>query len=1801
MATVSLQAAYDHARRLLESGDTERAIAAIEHILQYFPHNLEAQRMLGQAYRAGRQLDLARNAFQNVLASDPENIEAYVGIGLIHESQGKLDQAIQSFEQALEITPGMKELRAEVLRLYTENWGSEHAQLQVSQSALARMYAKGYMFPQAILEFRKLIAKDPSRLDAHVALAETLWRDGQDDEAIAESEEILRNHPYALKPNLLLGYLQAASGDPQSEEHWNRAGEVDPYYGVAQQLFEQLPYPPTQQTLPEWDEHEWTLERERLAQEKARAEEEANRASIVEPIAAAGIAAAASNDDNFFGGSWMDSVETPAEAPASGDDEDFLAKLLAFDGISADDDLSAVQSDASSAPFSVEDVAPMADAFSFDDQDLAPFGSEEQAADSPAASAPASDDIDDFEPFSYADLGLSPEEIAALSAGEPSEQDFTTNQVADEPVLADEPAVIDDFDLLGADLGSALPEETTPSASSSDDEPDLTPFSFADLGLSPEEIAAFEGASSTSEESEVASVASDEPVEAFDFDLPSVDEEPAVAAASDDEPDMTPFSLEDLGLSDADIAEYDLGGSDDSATPAPVSDESLDDVQPFSLDDWASDLPDDGAPVGEGSENFDFSDELAPFSLDDLDISSAGAQGGNFELGSLPSSLQPFSLDDLPEGLGFSSDAGASLPSPSLPDDTDEDANESGAYGFRPARSKSSTDFKLDQDEEAPSGSSIFAKLRQRHSELPQTEPEPLPPVDDNDIDHSLFGNDDISLRVDEDESESSSLDSGSLGFAAQDTAQPETAPQSTDAQPEMTPFSLADLGLSPEEIAALGLQDAEAEGTVSAELPESLEEPFSFESETSAEEPGAFSFENDLAGEEPGAFSFESESVAEEPEAPAAATDDEPDMTPFSFADLGLSPEEIASFGLADAAVESGLVEDPSEVLGDGFSFESEPAIEEEAFSFESEPAAEEPGAFSFESESVAEEPEAPAAANDDEPDMTPFSLADLGLSPEEIAALGLGDAGAESGLAAETSAIEEEAFSFESEPVAEEPAAPAAANDDEPDMTPFSLADLGLSPEEVAALGLGDASQTSEAAPSVDDEEFELPSALNDDEPDMTPFSLADLGLSPEEIAALGLEDGGAGASSEAAEPAAEADGDFGLPSNLSEEPDMTPFSLEELGLSAEDAATLGLEDLGTVEADTGAVDSDSAGDIVYDFDLLGDDSGAFGDKGGDSSFDDDIRPFSLEDLGLDDEIAPNPFSFDMGNELGVTEEEMSAMKLDSLGQDDLAAPAETDDSNYQVDTGDPVLDELIMIGRRQGFVDLDDIIRAVENPEEESDRIEEIGLVLHRAGIQIRDGDEIIDLDEEVDEEDYLVYAEDEAEEEYLEPAVTSNEEPDMTPFSLEDLGLSADEIAALGLQGSDADSTAGAASSSDEQDMTPFSLEDLGLSADEIASLDMGADLSAPAAETPAASSDEPDMSPFSLEDLGLSADEIAALGLEGESAPASQESSPAEEAPAASSDEPEMTPFTFEDLGLSPEEIALLSGVASQEAASEEQPAAGDEFDTFDFSVAEAARSELAAVAPSEPRQFDEEEAPPLSPEDLAFVPADLESLDSIWDPETAKPTSPSQDPSVAAVVATPEPPKRDLPPINERIVRFEKPQAEPEPKAPVRSEPVRSEPTRSAPSRNEPVRSDTGRGDTASSQSQTSTSSSARSARPGTWKVRQSPTAFIPTGDSALDGYLLQLEAEPNNTALRASVARIGGQTARFDLAIQQYKTLIKSGDALDQISEDIQELIEDNEEPEILQKLYRLLGDVYSKQNRFREAVEAYSWTFSK
>ena len=92
MASMSLQAAYDQARQWLESNDLDQAVGLAQHILDHYPDNLEAYRILGEAHLANRQLDRAQESFERVLRSDPENIPAHVGLGITSERQGQIDR-----------------------------------------------------------------------------------------------------------------------------------------------------------------------------------------------------------------------------------------------------------------------------------------------------------------------------------------------------------------------------------------------------------------------------------------------------------------------------------------------------------------------------------------------------------------------------------------------------------------------------------------------------------------------------------------------------------------------------------------------------------------------------------------------------------------------------------------------------------------------------------------------------------------------------------------------------------------------------------------------------------------------------------------------------------------------------------------------------------------------------------------------------------------------------------------------------------------------------------------------------------------------------------------------------------------------------------------------------------------------------------------------------------------------------------------------------------------------------------------------------------------------------------------------------------------------------------------------------------------------------------------------------------------------------------------------------------------------------------------------------------------------------
>ncbi len=349
------------------------------------------------------------------------------------------------------------------------------------------------------------------------------------------------------------------------------------------------------------------------------------------------------------------------------------------------------------------------------------------------------------------------------------------------------------------------------------------------------------------------------------------------------------------------------------------------------------------------------------------------------------------------------------------------------------------------------------------------------------------------------------------------------TPPTEVTEAEMMRPFTLEELGLSPEEITAL--QEAMAETREGRPAEEEMVlphvAPFSPEEIEVAEKMPAEEF--------PGLAPFAPEQVAlPEEEMPVG-------VRPFSLAELGLEepmeaelplPEEerVEEFEELEAGLpafswqEPGLPKAPAfreeltpeeeipagptlfekmmahrrAVLGEEVSA-GEEAVEEMAppevrpFALEevAPPAAEEapPGIRPFSLEELGLEEAAPAAvpvAEEVTPEVQPFSLEELGL--EEV-------------VPAEAAV---EPFSLEALGL-EEPAAAVLIPEEAEGVQPFSLEELGLEvPEEMAPVAQG-----VPAAPP--EEEVLRPFTL--EELGLTPEEIAGLGLSPEELAGLGL----------------------------------------------------------------------------------------------------------------------------------------------------------------------------------------------------------------------------------------------------------------------------------------------------------------------------------------------------------------------------------------------------------------------------------------------------------------------------------------------------------------------------------------------------------------------------------------------------------------------------------------------------------------------------------------------------------------------
>jgi tetratricopeptide (TPR) repeat protein len=248
MAEVTLREYCEEIESLIDQGSFDTAISHCQHILKTYPKYLQVYRLMGNAVLEKGDLEAAGDLFSRVLSMDPEGFVARVGMSIANDKEDSLDQAIWHMERAFELAPDNRAIAGELRRLYKQRDGREPDQVPLSRGALARLHARGNLYPQAINELRQLLADEPNRVDLQVVLAETLWRADRRVEAAETSLAILEKLPYCLKANLILGEIWTSGGrEAEGAAHLERARMMDPQNQVAQSLFgDRSPLSPVQ-------------------------------------------------------------------------------------------------------------------------------------------------------------------------------------------------------------------------------------------------------------------------------------------------------------------------------------------------------------------------------------------------------------------------------------------------------------------------------------------------------------------------------------------------------------------------------------------------------------------------------------------------------------------------------------------------------------------------------------------------------------------------------------------------------------------------------------------------------------------------------------------------------------------------------------------------------------------------------------------------------------------------------------------------------------------------------------------------------------------------------------------------------------------------------------------------------------------------------------------------------------------------------------------------------------------------------------------------------------------------------------------------------------------------------------------------------------------------------------------------------------------------------------------------------------------------------------------------------------------
>ena len=216
MAQITLSKYLRLIDELIDESRLAEAVAHSRHLLEQHPRHIDTYRRLGKALLEQGDYAGAVDIFQRVLSAMPADFVAHAGLAIVHKAGDRWKQALWHMERAFEVEPYNAAIRTELQELYGRRDGLAPARVELTRGALARLYVKGGLYQQAILELREMLAEEPERVDLKLLLAEAHWRAEERVEAAEQCEAILELLPDCIDAHAMLADIMLATGDTGS-------------------------------------------------------------------------------------------------------------------------------------------------------------------------------------------------------------------------------------------------------------------------------------------------------------------------------------------------------------------------------------------------------------------------------------------------------------------------------------------------------------------------------------------------------------------------------------------------------------------------------------------------------------------------------------------------------------------------------------------------------------------------------------------------------------------------------------------------------------------------------------------------------------------------------------------------------------------------------------------------------------------------------------------------------------------------------------------------------------------------------------------------------------------------------------------------------------------------------------------------------------------------------------------------------------------------------------------------------------------------------------------------------------------------------------------------------------------------------------------------------------------------------------------------------------------------------------------------------------------------------------------------